>query len=361
MYSVSTSRRRSGGFTLVELLVVIAIIGILIALLLPAVQAAREAARRSQCSNNLRQIGLALHNYENSHSSFPPGRLDVSPDGNPNQRTTWGISLLPHLEQSSLKSQFNHKLSESARENIVVIQTFVTSYLCPTDINTDKLEMPPSGVFATAATFTNLGLPTGIAPSSYKCMGGASPARAAPVNLGACFWDVNAMIQHPEWSGNVSVLAPSFPATTTAAGNPWQPNSWRGLMYVVNHNTQPQGRRLNTVRTQDVRDGLSNTLALVETHTVSDNRSRALWAGRNQHSITAAFVSLGTRMPDILRCQTTGIDWDLCNRSFASLHPGGSNALLADGAARFYNRTLDGRVFMALSTIAGGESLPDLE
>ena len=75
----------------------------------------------------------------------------------------------------------------------------------------------------------------------------------------------------------------------------------------------------------------------------------------------AYFAPMGTRIPDIVRCQTLGIGWDLCNRSFASLHPGGSNALLADGAARFYNRTLDGRVFMALSTIAGGEGLPNIE
>src|SRR5262249_8451391 len=91
-------------FTLVELLVVIAIIGVLIALLLPAVQAARESARRTQCGNNLRQIGLALHTYENASKSLPPGGRDTGARG---YRQSWGVRLLPNLEQNNLYSQFD--------------------------------------------------------------------------------------------------------------------------------------------------------------------------------------------------------------------------------------------------------------
>ena len=96
-------RRR--GFTLVELLVVIAIIGVLVALLLPAVQAAREAARRSQCANNLKQLGLGLLNYERAVRSFPPGIIGVQPDAGP-MRLPWAIHLYPHLEELNLYTRF---------------------------------------------------------------------------------------------------------------------------------------------------------------------------------------------------------------------------------------------------------------
>src|ERR1700728_25774 len=107
-----SSRTMTGrrGFTLIELLVVIAIIAVLIALLLPAVQAAREAARRAQCVNNLKQIGLALHNYLSSINTFPPGRFNTHITGNGN---VWGgySQLLPQLEQQALYNSFNFGLA----------------------------------------------------------------------------------------------------------------------------------------------------------------------------------------------------------------------------------------------------------
>jgi len=99
----SRIKNPKSGFTLVELLVVIAIIGVLVALLLPAVQAAREAARRMQCSNNLKQIGLALHNYHDTHSSFPPGALTVN-------NLSWNVFVLPYIEQQALHDLFNFDL-----------------------------------------------------------------------------------------------------------------------------------------------------------------------------------------------------------------------------------------------------------
>src|SRR5262245_60347417 len=98
-------RRR--GFTLIELLVVIAIIAVLIALLLPAVQQAREAARRTQCRNNLKQIGLALHNYHDVFSIFPPGNLQIGECCNADNEITWAISILPYIEQTNLQNQYN--------------------------------------------------------------------------------------------------------------------------------------------------------------------------------------------------------------------------------------------------------------
>lgn len=94
-------------FSLVELLVVIAIIGILVALLLPAVQAAREAARRTHCINNLHQIGLAMHNYESSHGSLPPGGVMEGPCCHTKSRTNWAIEILPFLEEQGLYNKYD--------------------------------------------------------------------------------------------------------------------------------------------------------------------------------------------------------------------------------------------------------------
>ena len=119
-------RRRPRGFTLVELLVVIAIIGILIALLLPAVQAAREAARRSQCSNNLKQLGLGVLNYEDTFKTFPPSFL-LAADFN---AQVWGTRILPFIEQNALYDQFSFSATWSADYG-GPMQRRVHAFLCP--------------------------------------------------------------------------------------------------------------------------------------------------------------------------------------------------------------------------------------
>src|ERR1044071_4083195 len=124
---------RSSGFTLVELLVVIAIIGVLVALLLPAVQMAREAARRMQCSNNLKQIGRALHNHHDAIKVFPPGQIHTSTSGEP-YTTTWGIELLPYLEQANLQARYDKTQLPTTANNVLVLQTRIKSYICPSDL-----------------------------------------------------------------------------------------------------------------------------------------------------------------------------------------------------------------------------------
>src|SRR3954451_9918262 len=123
------------GFTLIELLVVIAIIAVLIGLLLPAVQAAREAARRAQCVNNLKQIGLAYHNYHSQQDCFPPGWL-ANPAAN-GARNFWTMFILPQIEQGVLGNSFNFDVGFGGPGfNLVNITTFrstISSYLCPTD------------------------------------------------------------------------------------------------------------------------------------------------------------------------------------------------------------------------------------
>src|SRR5437016_10668312 len=145
---LGTPMRRSA-FTLVELLVVIAIIGVLVALLLPAVQSAREAARRTQCMNNLRQIGLALHTYHDTFKVFPPSYLTV-PGGSPSMGKpdpdngdagpgwTALMLLLPQVEQANLYNSFDLNTPAWSSKNATVAQTFVKSYICPSANNYPK-------------------------------------------------------------------------------------------------------------------------------------------------------------------------------------------------------------------------------
>lgn len=127
-----TSRR---GFTLIELLVIISIIGVLVGLLLPAVQAAREASRRAQCANNFRQVGLALANYHATFDRLPIGRTGLYytyRSKNPSRRT-WALSVLPYMEQQATANGFNFDLSFYDRQNATAVQTQIGAYLCPSD------------------------------------------------------------------------------------------------------------------------------------------------------------------------------------------------------------------------------------
>src|SRR6056297_1264459 len=131
------SGRRRAGFTLIELLVVIAIIAILVALLLPAVQQAREAARRSSCKNNLKQLGLALHNYHDTHTTLPPGWISV--DGvvhSPHDGVSgagWGTMILPFVEQSNLYDAFNPNISIADPSQNAFRLNILNSFNCPSD------------------------------------------------------------------------------------------------------------------------------------------------------------------------------------------------------------------------------------
>ncbi|MCA9015150.1 MAG: DUF1559 domain-containing protein [Planctomycetaceae bacterium] len=180
MQRVSKQRRSrwSFGFTLIELLVVIAIIAILIALLLPAVQQAREAARRSTCKNNLKQIGLALHNYHETHRVFPPGFIDsqldfsssktAAPTANSNG-LGWGTMILPYMDQGPLYNQIGSTTGSFGQHWSVnastLAKTILPAFNCPSDpmggINTDKSSFGKSNYLAshgTAAATTNNGL-----------------------------------------------------------------------------------------------------------------------------------------------------------------------------------------------------------
>lgn len=309
-----------GGFTLVELLVVIAIIGILIALLLPAVQAAREAARRSQCSNNLKQIALATHNYHDKHNCLPPGVVDphgvLSGFGHGDRKwTNWAISILPYIEQKPLYDQYDQKAFNEDPVNRDVVQTFVDVYACPSDLDVNVLERPESG--AGSGIEYRMG--------SYRAMSGRSAGHHNVTNGG--WWDGR------EYDG--------------------VPPEWRGIYTTTGYELKP-------ARFASIIDGTGNTLAFGEFHKpLKRVRRGTFWA----YSYTSYNKSGATPYSAMLvatdwpRC-VAGVPTDnICKRGWGSYHPGGINWALADGSVHFISLTVDMEVFVSLASIQGKETV----
>ena len=183
------SSRQRHGFTLIELLVVIAIIAILVALLLPAVQQAREAARRSSCKNNLKQIGLALHNYHDTYRVFPQGAMgQASPTSAtaPKNNMTWHVHILPMMEEGALYDGFDMNLYYGATVNVTNAQNSVTPYFCPSARNADKesnvTNVPTAHYVGVAGPF---GAVTGASPArNYQFAGTSANAQGGIAQSG---------------------------------------------------------------------------------------------------------------------------------------------------------------------------------
>ena len=312
------SRRRRAGVTLVELLVVTALIGILVALLLPAIQFVRGTARRMQCSGQLRQIGLGLQAYHESHGTFPPGGISLAPCCRGPTYTTWTIAILPYVEQQGLYDQYRQDRPNEHPANRQVVETFVPLYLCPSDVKTEDLERPEHGP----------GKRSHWTPGSYRAVSGATTA-----NNGDWYFD-----------------NPSLP--------PQMPRSLRGALHVVRPRIG-----LRTERVGGITDGTSMTVLVGEYHTRSMNRRRTLWAySYNSFNQSSVQKQRRTLVPDYHQCRRMhghGGD-NPCKRGFGSLHGGGMNALLADGSARFLAvDDIDLDVWWAMGTIAAADTVGD--
>jgi prepilin-type N-terminal cleavage/methylation domain-containing protein/prepilin-type processing-associated H-X9-DG protein len=320
------------GFTLIELLVVIAIIALIIALLLPAIQQAREAARRTQCRNNLKQFGLALHNYHGTHRTFPPGVV-VSADGT-TVFSNANIMLLPYFEQQNLGILYAQERPWFLQSPQVARQV-IPNFICPTNSKTNPFEIPQLGAFgvATGTTFS---------ATDYVLSHGASDSWCLP-------------------DGNT-------------------PTTERGL-FGGNHSG----------RMRDIRDGSSNTIAMGEgvggtnwplcrgsgcktpfNDSVTATNAwimgglgvdflesaglllSGIWGSTaeplNKSPVTDSFIVLSAL--DDCRSNRNGGPHSAAN--FRSDHTGGGHFLLADGSVRFISESIDLSLYRELSTIAGG-------
>ncbi|QDV39444.1 DUF1559 family PulG-like putative transporter [Tautonia plasticadhaerens] len=290
------------GFTLIELLVVIAIIGVLIALLLPAVQSAREAARRAQCTNNLKQIGLALHNYHDVWGRFPMGSVRVDTPNGPYRRP-FLASMLPFLEQRNLFDSYNYDLSFQRPEQITTRAAIVNVFTCPSDEQ---------------QTFVNNGGNVTDVKGSYGVNWGQNtygdqglPAPFA-INYGATFADIR------DGTTNTFLMSELI-QTPHPLGQPVDVIDRRGRIW----SEQPSSHQIST------RIG-PNSLA---------GDYGACW---DRPDLKAPCIrNLGQ-----------GQTHYLGSRSF---HPGGVNTLFGDGSVRFIKDSIDLLVWRALSSRAGGE------
>ncbi len=294
-------------FTLIELLVVVLIIVLVLALILPAVQAAREAARRVQCCNNLKQIGLALHDYHGSHGVFPPAyqtAVSVLPSGANGPELgpgwAWGAMILGQLEQASLFNAINFDLAIVVPENQSARSTSLSTYLCPSSLNDGPVRFfyAPDG-------------PNDLAAGQYVASGG------------------------------------------------------RLLMKVSITTADGMFQRNSAIEMSNIADGTSMTFMIGER---SRNLADGTWVGVIPGNIVSTNPAWNPRelVPDsALVLGYTGewesLAWVAPNdrgahvANYWSLHPGGSNFLFCDGSARFLKETMDSHVFGYVSTKSSGE------
>jgi type II secretory pathway pseudopilin PulG len=294
----------------VELLVVIAIIGILIALLLPAVQAAREAARRSQCSNNLKQIGLGLHNYHDTHKTLPTGHMiwnNNTPSGCGLVGTMrlfgWQVLMLPYIEQQPLHDQFDFDtyVQISTAVNSEPMWTWIDVYLCPSN-----------------PTLVGVNWTGGTNPFSGNSNEDSTPTHYSGIG------------------DSISEFANGVSGWPKCDGN--------GLFYMDSE-----------TRFRDIVDGTSNTLAVCE-NVGPKKGTPNQYAAKTWVSWNFMDVHNGINFPFRLVPPLSHSAWNSTNGP-ASYHPGGCQFLLGDGSVRFIAETVDQITLNGLATRDNGEVL----
>ncbi len=314
---------RRHGFTLVELLVVIAIIGILIALLLPAVQAAREAARRMQCSNNLKQIGLALHNYHLSNKCFPPGAFwyERNPDWRALYRGSILIRLLPFLEQQPLYDQFdfttNTDNQRMGTNGPLLVSQVVPTYVCPSD-------------------------PGDVLWNHERALHNYAASKGPTKHINNTSSD-GGKYQCSEWeSWNQYALAPYDD---------------------VNDFAGPFCRLSVSTKERDCTDGLSHTIYFGEVRRQCSAHVQAGWSrSNNGNGLTSTLIPINYDScdPDATDGCEHPRNWNT-ELGFKSMHPGGAQFLLGDGSVHFLPETIDHWTFQYLGAKADGNpaQIPD--
>jgi len=346
------AKRTRVAFTLIELLVVIAIIAILIGLLLPAVQKVREAAARMQCSNNLKQIGLALHGYHDAYRRFPVGEFNDD-----NRNWGWGTAILPYLEQGPL---YTALMGDTA--NFMIFVPGGGTNIDPLN----RMTSPPN-----ADTFNTGGTVNTTAGSATLGTGAAKtvlPVFICPTDT----WPNTNSAGYGK-TNYLAVLGSEMGAGTY---NSWTyPNGavWNGCLVQSNDNTKTW-----TVNISQILDGTSNTAMVGEVsgapgnsannqYKVTDTAHIPMWAGGNpnfqgqgaQHNyfrFMDAGRPLNTRTSTVT--YTSGSNANpgyIADQCFNSLHTGGGQFLFADGSVHFLNEGISGTTYQALGTRNGGE------
>ncbi len=349
------TRSQSKAFTLIELLVVIAIIGVLIALLLPAVQAAREAARRSQCTNNLKQIGLALHSYHSAHNRFPMGASKNDKDWPGDSNLIWASwschsMLLPYLEQQPLYASINFNWGINPygdpcyRINSTVSNTLLTSFICPSDTNATRPNI--NNYFASVGTTSDF--------MTVDCWGGAVSSCRPTGSTGVfTYFDCYGLQDIPD--GSAYTIAFSESLTGKPNVNSYRGNSTRGV-------ADPGAVRFDITTNPIVTiQGLQAcATAFKNNQQIASNKGQ-LWAfGARAYTLFQTIQTPNDSQYKFGSCQfgcdDCGLDqsWTV---GAQSAHSGGVNVLLADGSVRFIKDSIAREVWWHLGTRDNGEAI----